>query len=328
MMISQEQPSIQVEKRSAAGSVKVCPICGSDGPALRLRAPDRFHMRKDYYRLLECRSCSFVWLDDMPAPEEMPYHYGVDYHRAVTASGEVKLLLRWGPTRDTVMKLGRPGALLDVGCSSGPFLRTLRDGPWKLYGLEISPDEAKTAEASSGAEVFVGTVLDAPFPDESFEVITACHFLEHAHELREVVRTMWRWLKPGGILYIQVPNIESFESYIFKSYWYGLELPRHLWHFSPASLRELLRPAGFEEVYVRTTPDCYVQKSVRYLLDEASGKAGISRTPLAEMNGAASIPRRLVRKAAKVGFLTPFSHASAALGYGSAIETVFRKKPL
>jgi SAM-dependent methyltransferase len=327
-MTSQVQPRIESEKKLPGQYTSTCPICASDGPTVRLQAPDRFHMRKEIYCLLECQKCSFVWLDNMPAPEEMAYHYGEDYHRAVTVSGEVKLLKRWGPTRKTVMDLGRPGALLDVGCSSGPFLRTLRDGPWKLYGLEISPDEAKRAEASSGAKVFVGTVLDAPFPDESFEVVTACHFLEHAHKLKEVVETMRRWLKPGGILYIQVPNIESFESHIFKSYWYGLELPRHLWHFSPASLRELLLSAGFEEVFVRTTPDCYVQKSVRYLLDNAFTKAGISRTPLAEMNGSASIPRRLVRKAAKVGFLTPFSQASAALGYGSAIETVFRKKTL
>ncbi len=77
---------------------------------------------------------------------------------------------------------------------------------------------------------------------------------------------MWRWLKPGGVLYIQVPNIEGFEAHIFKSYWYGLELPRHLWHFSPESLRRLLMTAGLEEIFVHTTPDSYVQKSVRYLV--------------------------------------------------------------
>ncbi len=160
-MISQVQPSSQVETL-AVESPKVCPICGSARPKARLQGPDRFHMRKQVFQLLECGKCSFVWLDNIPAPEDMPYHYGSDYHRAVTVSGEVKLLERWGPTRDKILKAGQPGALLDVGCSSGAFLQTLRDGPWKLYGLEISPDEARRAEAESGAEVFVGTVLDAP----------------------------------------------------------------------------------------------------------------------------------------------------------------------
>lgn len=324
-MISQVQPSIQVEKLPV-NSRKVCPICGSEKPKIRLRGPDRFHMRKEVFQLLECGECSFVWLDNIPAPGDMPYHYGADYHRAVTVSGEVKLLERWGPTRDKILKAGQPGALLDVGCSSGAFLQTLRDGPWKLYGLEISPDEACRAEAGSGAEVFVGTVLDAPFAGESFEVITAFHFLEHAHELREVVNTMGRWLKPGGVLYIQVPNIEGLEARIFKSYWYGLELPRHLWHFSPASLRELLLPAGFEEMFVRTTPDSYVQKSVRYLVDDALSMTGISRASLAESNGRPSIPRRLMRKAVKMSVLAPFRYASAALGRGAAIEAMFRKR--
>jgi SAM-dependent methyltransferase len=325
-MILQAQPTIQVKKKIPVESLKVCPICASDGPTLRLQAPDRFHMRTDTYELRECRQCSFVWLDNMPALEEMAYHYGADYHRAVTASGETKLLKRWRPTRDKVLKMGRGDALLDVGCSSGGFLRTLQGGPWKLHGLEISPDEARKAEETSGAEVFVGTVLDAPFVPQRFDVITAFHFLEHAHKLKEVVGRMWEWLKPGGIIYIQVPNIEGFEAHIFKSYWYGLELPRHLWHFSPASLRELFLPAGFEEVFVRTAPDCYVEKSVRYLLDNAFTKVGVSRTPLAAMNGSASIPRRLIRKAVRLGVLWPFRQASAAAGRGAAIDAMFRKK--
>jgi SAM-dependent methyltransferase len=324
-MISQAQPAIQIGEKAASGSPEVCPICAFDGPTVRLRAPDRFHMRTHVYQLLECRRCSFVWLENMPALEEMPYHYGTDYHRAVTASGEIKLLKRWRPTRDRVLKMGRGGSLLDVGCSSGGFLRTLQDGPWKLHGLEISPDEAQRAMASSGAEVFVGTVLDAPFAPQSFDVITAFHFLEHAHKLKEVVARMREWLKPGGIIYIQVPNIQGLEAQIFKSYWYGLELPRHLSHFSPASLRDLFLSSGFEEVLVQTMPDCYVEKSVRYLLDSAFSKAGIKRKPLAAMDGSLSFPRRVFRKAIRMGLLWPFRRASAALGRGPAIEGIFRK---
>jgi SAM-dependent methyltransferase len=316
----------ELESTMAGDNRPSCPICGSDKPISRLQAPDRFHLRKETYQLLECRRCSLVWLDNMPAPEDMPYHYGAEYHRAVTVSGEVNLLKRWGPTRRTVLEMGQPGSLLDVGCSSGAFLQTLKEGPWKLYGLEISPHEAQRAEASSGAEVFVGTVLDAPFRSESFDVITACHFLEHAHQLKNVVRRLRDWLKPGGIIYIQVPNIEGFESHIFKSYWYGLELPRHLWHFSPASLRELFTTAEMDEVFVRTTPDCYVEKSVRYLVDDACGKVGISRTPLAESDGTLGIARRIVRKAMRLSVLWPFRHASVALGRAPAIEAIFRKK--
>ena len=238
--ISRADPVIDAERTLRVKSQKACPICVSDELKFRLQAPDRFHMREKEYRLLECQRCSLVFLDDMPAPEEMSYHYGADYHRAVTISGEVKLLKRWGPTREKVLKLAQAGALLDVGCSSGGFLRTLQSGSWKLYGLEISPDEARKAKVASGAEVFVGTVLDAQFPPQSFDVITAFHFLEHTHNLKEVVSKMCEWLKPGGFIYIQVPNIESLESRIFKSYWYGLELPRHLWHFSPDSLRQLV----------------------------------------------------------------------------------------
>ena len=65
----------------------------------------------------------------------------------------------------------------------------------------MSPTEAQKAEASSGAQVFVGDILDAPFSPLSFDVITCFHVLEHVYRPKDVVRTLWEWLRPGGILY-------------------------------------------------------------------------------------------------------------------------------
>ena len=106
--------------------------------------------------------------------------------------------------------------------------------------LPMSEDCAKTAEARSGARVFVGNILDAPFPPESFDVITWFDVLEYLYEPRRVMARVSEWLKPGGIFYVLVPNVDSAEARVFRSYWHGLELPRHLFHYSPASLSNSL----------------------------------------------------------------------------------------
>lgn len=258
----------------------------------------------------------------------MPYHYGVDYHQLITSSGELDLLKKWRAPRDRVRKMVGSGTLLDLGCSSGGFLQSLKNEPWKLHGIEISPDEARRAEKSSGAQVFVGEILDAKFPPDSFDVVTCFHVLEHVYKPQEVIRKVWEWLKPGGIFYILVPNIEALEVSIFRSYWYGLELPRHLYHYSPTSLRRLFALSDFEELLLRNQPDCYVEKSIRYVLDDALRKFGISRIPLAADHEAAGIPWRVIRKAYRLGVLWPFRVLAAAAGHGAAIEAAFRKKAM
>jgi SAM-dependent methyltransferase len=169
--------------------------------------------------------------------------------------------------------------------------------------------------------------LDAPFPASSFNVITGFHVLEHVHQPKEVIGKLWEWLKPGGVLYLQVPNIESLDARIFQSYWYGLELPRHLFHFSPVSLRRLIASFGFDEVLLRTMPYTHAEVSMPYVFDELRAKIGFSTTPHNAVAGPPGMAWRIVRKALRLGFLNPLGSLAAVMGRGAGIEAVFRKRP-
>ena len=306
-------------------STNSCPVCTGNSSFPWLAAPDRFHLRPTLYQMLRCPDCALVWLQTPPSPQVMPYHYGADYYRTITTSGEEHLLKRWRHARQRVLSFAQGGALLDIGCSSGAFLRSLRGEAWDLHGIEISREQARKAEAGTGAKIFVGDTLDAPFAPESFDVITGFHVLEHVYELRTVVGKIWQWLKPGGVFYLQVPNIAGLEMRIFRSYWYGLELPRHLYHFAPGSLRSLFGSMEFEEALLRTSPDCYVEKSLHYVLDDALPMVGIQRQPLAVAVDQPGIVWQVVRKALRLGILFPFRWTAAAAGQGPAIEAAFRK---
>jgi 2-polyprenyl-3-methyl-5-hydroxy-6-metoxy-1,4-benzoquinol methylase len=304
-------------------SFDACPICGQAGAKEWLSAPDRLHGRHQNYALVRCPACSIVWLKHPPKPEEMHEHYTGAYHKLISAAGETSPW-RWQRHKKKLVQFKQSGALLDLGCSSGAFLESLRDGPWELYGIEMSADCAKKAETRSGAKVVVGDILEAPFPPESFDVITCFDVLEHLYEPQRVMAKITEWLKPGGIFYIFVPNIDSAEARVFGSYWCGLELPRHLFHYSPASLRYLAKSTGLEEVSLETTRNPAVGYGVRYFFDDHLSAFGISRTPAAYL-GEASFPWRVARKLTRmtvVRFLLAFAPLA---GEGEAIHGFFRK---
>jgi SAM-dependent methyltransferase len=311
-----------IQRRKIHLDLILCPVCGCRSGEKLLSAPDRFHRRDKPYQLLRCSWCSLVWLGDPPKPEEMPYHYGIDYHKAITIAGESKLDKRWNYPRKRILRMVQGGSLLDIGCSSGGFLRALKNDGWDLHGLEISPDQAKKAELGSGAKVFVGGILEAPFNASSFDVITGFHVLEHVYDPITVIGRLWEWLKPGGVLYLQVPNIEALDARLFGSCWYGLELPRHLYHFSPTSLRCLFSPFDFEEVLIRTLPYTHVEESMHYLRDNI--RARFRLTPI-DRNAQPGMLWKSFRKAIRIGVLKPLGYLSMTVGCGAGIEAIYRK---
>jgi SAM-dependent methyltransferase len=255
----------------------------------------------------------------------MGQHYGADYNRFIGASGETSPG-RWRDRREILLKYKPSGALLDLGCSTGSFLASLKGQSWELQGIEISPEAAEKAKAVSGAKVFVGDILEAPFAAESFDVITSFDVLEHLYQPWTVLEKIATWLKPGGIFYTLVPNIEAWEARLFRSYWYGLELPRHLFHYSPASLRHLARAAGLQEVSVTTHANSAFEYSSRYVFDDLFNSLGYSRSPLASAKGR-SLPVRVVHKAFRLTALQLFSRLAPLVGAGESIHAVFRKDP-
>ena len=303
---------------------QTCPICGRVGAKEWLRAPDRFHGRQEKYTLARCLSCSQVWLSNPPKPSEMGLHYTDAYHKLISAAGE-NAPSRWRDRLQVLRQHKQSGTMLDLGCSSGGFLGFFRGDSWKLYGIEMSVECAKKAEASTGADVFVGDILDAPFPPECFDVITCFDVLEHLFEPRRVMDKVAKWLKPDGIFYVQVPNIDSAEARVFATYWHGLELPRHLFHYTPVSVKFLAESAGLHEVSLETRRNPAVGTSLRYVCDDVFGAVGIRRTPVA-YRAEAGLPWRAARKLVRMSALRALLAMAPLVGGGESIHAIFRKE--
>jgi 2-polyprenyl-3-methyl-5-hydroxy-6-metoxy-1,4-benzoquinol methylase len=256
----------------------------------------------------------------------MAQHYGAGYDRFIARAGEHSQE-RWQARKNTVLKYKSGGALLDLGCSSGSFLKTMKAPEWRLFGIEMSTNAAQEARACSGAQIFNGDILDADLPDESFDVVTCFDVLEHVYQPRKVMEQIWRWLKPGGILHLTVPNINSAAVRFFGSYWYGLELPRHLTHFSPESLQSIARSVRLSEVELSTSRYPAIEYSVRYVIDDLLRRVDITRTSLSSIPEP-GIPRRIARKAIRLGILPVAHFAISTLGSGECINAVFTRDAL
>src|SRR5208337_943273 len=144
--------------------------------------------------------------------------------------------------------------LLDIGCGNGDFLVNAQEAGWFVSGLEPDPEAAAVAR-QRGLHVTMGTVDVLANEWNSFDAITLSHVIEHVHEPNLLLQAVRRLLKPGGVAYIDTPNIDSRGAHYFGKNWRGLEPPRHLVLFNPASLIALLSALGFEGIKIKRRTD-------------------------------------------------------------------------
>jgi 2-polyprenyl-3-methyl-5-hydroxy-6-metoxy-1,4-benzoquinol methylase len=167
--------------------------------------------------------------------------------------------------------------LLDIGCGNGDFLVNARDAGWDVLGIDPDPRAIAVAEAR-GLDVRLGSIDLLAAESGCFDAITLSHVLEHLHHPGQFIQAVHRLLKPGGVVFIDTPNIESRGARRWGANWRGLETPRHLVLFSRAGLIGLMKAGGFANIHSRRRTA--VRKST-YLasLRMQSGKSPYAREP-------------------------------------------------
>lgn len=136
---------------------------------------------------------------------------------------------------------------LELGCAAGEYLSRLQDAGWNVQGVEPGDGPVQIAR-SAGLSVHHGTLDDAPPAKESLDFVASWMVIEHVPQPRTTLTQMFQRLKPGGMLAISVPNAGCWEPLVFGSNWDAWELPRHLHHFTPRSIRQLLTECGFSDI--------------------------------------------------------------------------------
>lgn len=237
-----------------------CPLCGANDFKLRFaarRGPKETAAAQrycctspflaSYGDIVQCRRCGMLFSNPQLAPEVICQRY-----REVVDP----LYLEESPAREKTFarqlrRLARftspPGALLDVGCYTGVFMKLAAAAGWRVTGLELSGWAAAIARRASGGEVVECELEKSGLERESFDVITFWDVLEHVSDPRVVLQQVHGLLKPGGIVALSTHLVDSAAARLAGRR-YPFFMDMHMVHFSRATLKRLLRESGFTVV--------------------------------------------------------------------------------
>lgn len=144
--------------------------------------------------------------------------------------------------------------LLDIGCSSGAFLRSAAKLGYRVHGVEPAPKAVEAAEAA-GFDVRQGTVQDVHYQSEQFDIVTLFEVIEHLKDPASVLCEAWRILKLGGIMAIRTGNTASWTVQKQQALWEYFQLDNHGGHisfFNPSSMHTLAKRCGFNVLSIKT----------------------------------------------------------------------------
>jgi 2-polyprenyl-3-methyl-5-hydroxy-6-metoxy-1,4-benzoquinol methylase len=239
---------------SAPESLHYCPVCNDEKTQFALKVKD-YSVSKEFFDVLECPQCSLRFTKDAPAGEKIGVYYeSEDYiSHSNTRKGIVNYLYHVvrGHTLFTKYHLIKKasglkqGLHLDIGAGTGAFVQYMNDHDWKSEGIEPDAKARALAQSVHHTRLLRAEAFETLSP-ESFDAISMWHVLEHVHDLYPYMYQIRKILKTQGLVFIAVPNYTSYDGLKYGAEWAAYDVPRHLYHFSPRSMKWLLNAAGFE----------------------------------------------------------------------------------
>jgi SAM-dependent methyltransferase len=230
-----------------------CPLCPSVSAALVSEtARDGSELT-----VVLCQGCGLARVDPLPGAAELAAFYRENYRLIYKGAYQPRpyhvlrnarvAAERFRQLRDLLA----PGmVVLDAGSGGGEFLYILRAAGCRVTGVEPNLGYANCAREELGLEVHCGLIGDQPFAEGSFDRITLYHVLEHMPAPAESLRKLASWLKPEGLLAVEVPNLNSTCEHPAHRFHRA-----HLFYFTPKTLALCGQMAGLAAVRTEVSGD-------------------------------------------------------------------------
>jgi 2-polyprenyl-3-methyl-5-hydroxy-6-metoxy-1,4-benzoquinol methylase len=289
----------------ALENLEKCPLCNHTVFALLLVCQDHLTSH-ERFELKTCTSCLFVFTSPRPDSQSLPAYYESNHYISHTGKSPgginfLYLLARKFTQRwkiNLIKQFKKNISILDYGCGTGELLLACKRQGWQIAGLEPAGPARQKATEITGINIADNL---KQFNGQQFDVITLWHVLEHVMDLRQKLSELKALLKDNGLLFLAVPNCQSPDALFYQEYWAGYDVPRHLWHFTKATMTSLLasegltvlsiHPMKLDAYYVsllsekyksssRFTPAAFLQGAIRGFLSNRKARLTINHSSL------------------------------------------------
>jgi 2-polyprenyl-3-methyl-5-hydroxy-6-metoxy-1,4-benzoquinol methylase len=226
---------------------KNCPWCDSNKTQINLWVKDLF-LTHETFEIHECKNCGLLFTEPRPSQNEIgKYYQSEEYYshqenkigfipKLYETVKSINLKNKYKMATERLTK----GNVLDIGCGVGDFLHTMEAKGWKTTGIEPSEDAKTIARQRINATIVSPKEINQ-LQDESYDLITMWHVLEHIDDIKEEIKQLQRLLRKGGRLLLALPNFKSYDAMYYKEYWAAYDVPRHLNHFCKASINNVFK---------------------------------------------------------------------------------------
>ena len=230
---------------------RICPLCR------HTISKSKFNV--DNFRIVSCAQCGFVYLKNpIPADEEEQnyenYFLSAEFADYTGSSSDENIRRAWTMNEQRIAwikNFANTGKILDIGCGRGFFLQHAREAGFDVQGVEISRLAARYASERFDIPVHICNLEDEKSLQDSYDIVTMWHVLEHYRNPRAAMENVWSLLNPNGRLFVQVPNLNSLKFRLLSpsKKWSGGNHPKyHRSFFSKKSLDHLLKICGFSKI--------------------------------------------------------------------------------
>lgn len=239
-----------------------CILCNEDNTEKYLTGRDfRYKTSDETFTIVRCKKCKLVYMNPRPPKDKMPYYYPDNYRtRKMLNPSLIKSRIKIFRNKRKALFFKNPWYIdlpfgtnvLDIGCGTGELLLRLKELGCNAYGIDIDEMTSKYLREIMNLNVMTCDIDNGTlFQSDFFDAAIMSHSLEHVYYPIDVLKEVRRILKPNATLIIGVPNIDSCISKITRENWGDLDIPRHLFHFTPSTISTLLNTVGFsiEKIY-------------------------------------------------------------------------------
>lgn len=323
-----------------ASAVGSCPLCEAGESRVHLRVTVTRGPAAGDYALRRCAACALVFVDPRPVDAVLAGLYDEDFYFSTgwpyrrLAEAVLREIQRTRQRR--VERYVSSGSLLDIGSGDGRFVNHMASRGWRATGIDFSPAAHALARSHEGGGRFLhGSLFDHDLEPGSLDAITLWQVLEHVGEARAFLRRCHDVMRPGGVFVAAVPNIEGFPARLTGERWWGLDVPRHLVHYSPGALRRGLEQAGFTVLRVnhlslQYDPYALLHSSLDWVFTRRHFLSDLAKRQVAADVPPAEYACNLAALAILGPVLAPLcllaSVTGSCLGHGGFIEVFARRR--